>query len=128
MYLTTDFCSAWVIMCTETSGNCLEQVGGALCLLNEVREAEVVLQAGQALLAQQEDLPKTLNRDVVLAMALSYVELSREAMAETPSAVVKSCSLLESALKLLRVGIHDNPFLEHSEINISSSFSQISLE
>lgn len=64
---------------------------------------EVVLQAGQALLGQQQDLPKTLNRDVVLAMALSYVELSREAMAEAPPAVVKSCSLLESALKLLEV-------------------------
>lgn len=81
----------------------MKQVGGALCLLHEVGEVEVVLQAGQALLAQQEDLPKTLNRDVVLAMALSYVELSREAMAESPPAVVKSCSLLESALKLLRV-------------------------
>ncbi|XP_024359405.1 protein ACCUMULATION AND REPLICATION OF CHLOROPLASTS 6, chloroplastic [Physcomitrium patens] len=80
----------------------LTKVGGALCLLHEVGEVEVVLQAGQALLAQQEDLPKTLNRDVVLAMALSYVELSREAMAESPPAVVKSCSLLESALKLLR--------------------------
>jgi hypothetical protein len=80
----------------------LTKVGGALCLLHEVGEVEVVLQAGQALLAQQEDLPKTLNRDVVLAMALSYVELSREAMAEVPPAVVKSCSLLESALKMLR--------------------------
>lgn len=88
----------------------LKQVGGALCLLHEVREAEVVLQAGQALLAQQEDLPKTLNRDVVLAMALSYVELSREAMAESPSAVVKSCSLLESGLKVLRVGVQPTLF------------------
>jgi len=79
------------------------QVGGALCLLHEVREVEVVLQAGQALLGQQQDLPKMLHRDVVLAMALSYVELSREAMAESPPAVVKSCSLLESALKLLQV-------------------------
>lgn len=82
----------------------MNQVGGALCLLHEVREAEVVLQAGQALLAQHENLPNTLNRDVVLAMALSYVELSREAMAESPPSVVKSCSLLESALKILRVG------------------------
>ncbi|KAH9535774.1 hypothetical protein CY35_17G071200 [Sphagnum magellanicum] len=78
------------------------KVGGALCLLHEVREVEVVLQAGQALLGQQQDLPKMLHRDVVLAMALSYVELSREAMAESPPAVVKSCSLLESALKLLQ--------------------------
>lgn len=81
-------------------------------MLHEVGEVEVVLQAGQALLAQQEDLPKTLNRDVVLAMALSYVELSREAMAEVPPAVVKSCSLLESALKMLRVGLQMvNPFI-----------------
>lgn len=72
-------------------------------MLHEVGEVEVVLQAGQALLGQQQDLPKTLNRDVVLAMSLAYVELSREAMAEAPPAVVKSCSLLESALKLLRV-------------------------
>lgn len=87
------------------NGEFISQVGGALCLLHEVREVEVVLQAGQALLAQQEDLPTTLHRDVVFAMALSYMELSREAMAEVPPAVVKSCSLLESALKVLRVGV-----------------------
>ena len=49
------------------------QVPGAPCLLQEMREAEVVLQAGQKLL--QERLPKSCKLDVMLAMALSYVEI-----------------------------------------------------
>lgn len=64
---------------------------------------EVVLQAGQSLL--EERLPKTMRRDVVLAMALAYVELSREAMAEAVPTVVRSCDLLETALKLLQVNM-----------------------
>ncbi|KAG6552295.1 hypothetical protein Mapa_006148 [Marchantia paleacea] len=76
------------------------KVSGALCLLQEVGEMEVVLQAGQSLL--EERLPKTMRRDVVLAMALAYVELSREAMAEAVPTVVRSCDLLETALKLLQ--------------------------
>lgn len=62
---------------------------------------EVVLQVGQELL--RERLGKFFQRDVVLAMALAYVELSREAMAESPPAIVRSCELLERALKLLQV-------------------------
>ncbi|KAL2608435.1 hypothetical protein R1flu_027008 [Riccia fluitans] len=76
------------------------KVSGALCLLQEVGEMEVVLQAGQSLL--EERLPKTMQRDVALSMALAYVELSREAMAETVPTVVRSCDLLEAALKLLQ--------------------------
>ncbi|KAL3676344.1 hypothetical protein R1sor_026292 [Riccia sorocarpa] len=76
------------------------KVSGALCLLQEVGEMEVVLQAGQSLL--EERLPKTMKRDVVLTMALAYVELSRESMAEAVPTVVRSCDLLETALKLLQ--------------------------
>ena len=70
-------------------------------MLHEIGEMEVVLQVGEDLL--QERLGKFFQRDLVLAMALSYVELSREAMAETPPAIVHSCELLERALKLLEV-------------------------
>ncbi|CAM6090247.1 unnamed protein product [Calypogeia fissa] len=76
------------------------KVAGALCLLQEVGEMEVVLEAGQGLL--EERLPKAMRRDVVLSMALAYVELSREAMAEAVPAVVRSCDLLETALKLIQ--------------------------
>eukprot|EP01018_Ginkgo_biloba_P039412 Gb_34154 [translate_table: standard] len=76
------------------------KVPGALCLLQEMGEADVVLQVGQTLL--QERLPKSFKRDVVLAMALSYVDISREAMAESPPDVVKSCEVLERALKILQ--------------------------
>ncbi|KAI5078394.1 hypothetical protein GOP47_0006065 [Adiantum capillus-veneris] len=78
----------------------LSKVPGALCLLQEVGEMEVVLQVGQELL--RERLGKFFQRDIVLAMALAYVELSREAMAESPPAIVRSCELLERALKLLQ--------------------------
>jgi hypothetical protein len=79
----------------------LFQVPGALCLLHEMGEMEVVLQVGEDLL--RERLGKFFQRDLVLAMALSYVELSRRAMSETPPAIVHSCELLERALKLLEV-------------------------
>ncbi|KAH7276922.1 hypothetical protein KP509_39G026700 [Ceratopteris richardii] len=78
----------------------LSKVPGALCLLQEVGEMEVVIKVGQELL--RERLGKFFQRDIVLAMALAYVELSRDAMAESPPAVVESCELLERALKLLQ--------------------------
>eukprot|EP00249_Psilotum_nudum_P024436 c29182_g4_i2 orf=264-1313(-) len=77
------------------------KVPGALCLLQEVGEMEVVLQVGQDLL--QERLGTTYRWDMALAMALAYVELSREAMAESPPAIVRSRQMLETALKLLQV-------------------------
>lgn len=76
------------------------KVPGVLCLLQEVGEMEIVLQVGQKLL--QERLTKSYQRDVLLAMALAYVELSREAMAESPPAIMRSCELLERSLKLLQ--------------------------
>ena len=62
------------------------QVPGALCLLQEVGEAEVVIQAGQKLL--QERLPKSFKRDVMLAMALSYVDIYWEANAESSPNII----------------------------------------
>lgn len=78
------------------------KIPGALCLLQEVGEAEVVIQAGQKLL--QERLPKSFKRDVMLAMALSYVDISREAMAESSPNIIKSCESLERALQILQEG------------------------
>ncbi|GLJ43808.1 hypothetical protein SUGI_0912070 [Cryptomeria japonica] len=78
------------------------KVPGALCLLQEAGEMGVVIQTGQRLL--QENLPKSFKRDVILAMALSYVDISREAMAESPPNIIKSCEVLERALQILQEG------------------------
>ncbi|CAN6480469.1 unnamed protein product [Victoria cruziana] len=77
-----------------------DKVPGALCLLQEVGENEVVIQVGQNLLAER--LPKPFKQDIVLAMALAYVDLSRDAMALSPPDIIKGCELLERSLKLLQ--------------------------
>lgn len=79
----------------------LIQVPGALTLLQESGETEVVLQIGEILL--KERLPKSFKQDVVLAMSLAYVDLSRDAMALSPPDFIKGSELLERALKLLQV-------------------------
>lgn len=70
-------------------------------MLQEAGETEVVLQVGQKLL--RERLPKNFKQDVVLVLALAYVDLSRDAMALTPPDFVGCCEVLERALKLLQV-------------------------
>lgn len=77
------------------------QVPGALCMLQEAGETEVVLQIGESLL--RERLPKAFKQDVVLTVALAYVDVSRDAMAVTPPDFIKGCEVLERALKLLQV-------------------------
>ncbi|XP_043712763.1 protein ACCUMULATION AND REPLICATION OF CHLOROPLASTS 6, chloroplastic [Telopea speciosissima] len=77
-----------------------DKVPGALCLLQEAGETEVVLQVGNGLL--RERLPKSFKQDVVLAMALAYVDMSRDAMALVPPDFIESCEVLERALKLLQ--------------------------
>ena len=84
--------------------NTISQVPGVLCLLQEVGEMDIVLQVGKSLL--QERLTKTYRRDVILSMALAYVELSRESMADSPPAIMQSCEMLERSLKLLQVSTH----------------------
>lgn len=70
-------------------------------MLQEAGQSEVVLQIGQSLL--RERLPKSFKQDVVLAMALAYVDMSRDAMAMNPPDFIRGCELLERALKLLQV-------------------------
>ncbi|WCJ35146.1 Protein ACCUMULATION AND REPLICATION OF CHLOROPLASTS 6 chloroplastic [Euphorbia peplus] len=77
-----------------------DKVPGALCVLQEAGETEVVLQIGESLL--RERLPKSFKQDVVLAMALAYVDISRDAMAFSPPDFVSGCEMLERALKLLQ--------------------------
>ncbi|XP_038717646.1 protein ACCUMULATION AND REPLICATION OF CHLOROPLASTS 6, chloroplastic [Tripterygium wilfordii] len=77
-----------------------DKVPGALCVLQEAGQSEVVLQIGQSLL--RERLPKCFKQDVVLAMALAYVDMSRDAMAMNPPDFIRGCELLERALKLLQ--------------------------
>ncbi|KAL2499417.1 Protein ACCUMULATION AND REPLICATION OF CHLOROPLASTS 6 [Abeliophyllum distichum] len=77
-----------------------DKVPGALSALQEAGETDVVLQLGESLL--KERLPKSFKQDVVLAMALAYVDLSRDAMALTPPDFIRGCDVLERALKLLQ--------------------------
>lgn len=70
-------------------------------MLQESGDTELVLQIGESLL--KERLSKTFKQDVVLAMALAYVDLSRDVMALSPPDFVKGCNFLERALKLLQV-------------------------
>lgn len=77
-----------------------DKVPGALCVLQEAGEAELVLRIGDALL--RERLPKSFKHDIVLAMALAFVDLSRDAMALNPPDYVYGCEALERALKLLQ--------------------------
>ncbi|KAK1320477.1 hypothetical protein QJS10_CPA03g02129 [Acorus calamus] len=77
-----------------------DKVGGALCVLQEAGETNVVLGVGEGLL--RERLPKGFKQDVVLAMALAYVDLSRDAMALNPPDFITGCEVLERALKLLQ--------------------------
>jgi len=61
----------------------------------------VVLQIGESLL--RERLPKSFKQDVVLAMVLAYVDMSRDAMALDPPDFIRGREVLERALKLLQV-------------------------
>eukprot|EP00898_Chlorokybus_atmophyticus_P001228 jgi/Chlat1/2105/Chrsp17S02703 len=72
---------------------------GVLCLLQEAGEHEVVLQSGAACL--RDSTSKSFRHDVALVMALSYCDLSAEALASTPPSVTRGCELLEQALQLL---------------------------
>ena len=72
-------------------------------MLQEAGEPELVLRIGDALL--RERLPKSFKHDIVLAMALAFVDLSRDAMALNPPDYVYGCEALERALKLLQVRI-----------------------
>lgn len=60
-----------------------------------------MLQVGEGLL--RERLPKTFKQDVVLAMALAFVDISRDAMALSPPDFVVASEMLERALRLLQV-------------------------
>ncbi|KAK4782604.1 hypothetical protein SAY86_016706 [Trapa natans] len=77
-----------------------DKVPGALCVLQEAGEAEAVIKIGDSLL--KERLPKAFKQDVVLAMALAYVDLSRDAMALSPPDFIGGCEVLERALRLLQ--------------------------
>lgn len=77
------------------------KVPGALCVLQEAGETEIVLRVGEALL--KERLPKSFKQDVVLVMALAFVDISRDAMALDPPDLITGYEFVEEALKLLQV-------------------------
>ncbi|XP_048226801.1 protein ACCUMULATION AND REPLICATION OF CHLOROPLASTS 6, chloroplastic isoform X2 [Ricinus communis] len=77
-----------------------DKVPGALCVLEEAGETEVVLEIGETLL--RERLPKNFKQDLVLVVALAYVEESRDAMALSPPDFITGSEMLERALKLLQ--------------------------
>ncbi|KAL2892816.1 Protein ACCUMULATION AND REPLICATION OF CHLOROPLASTS 6 chloroplastic [Bienertia sinuspersici] len=73
-------------------------VPGALCVLQEAGEFELVLRIGDALL--KERLPKPFKHDVVLAMALAYID-SQGRNVIVSSRLCLWLRGLERALKLL---------------------------
>ncbi|KZV48514.1 protein ACCUMULATION AND REPLICATION OF CHLOROPLASTS 6, chloroplastic [Dorcoceras hygrometricum] len=77
-----------------------DKVPGALSVLQESGETQVVLQIGESLL--KERLPKSFKQDVVLSMALAFVDLSRDAMELSPPDFIRGAEVLEMALKLLQ--------------------------
>ncbi|KAL4650115.1 hypothetical protein ACB092_01G063300 [Castanea dentata] len=77
-----------------------DKVPGALCVLQEAGETELVIQTGESLL--RERLPKSFKQDVVLVLALAYVDMSRDAMALSPPDFIRGCEVLGRALKLLQ--------------------------
>ncbi|CAF2091755.1 hypothetical protein BRARA_F03845 [Brassica rapa] len=77
-----------------------DKVPGALCVLQEAGETEVVLRVGEALL--KERLPKSFKQDVVLVMALAFLDISRDAMALHPPDFITGYEFVEEALKLLQ--------------------------
>lgn len=79
-------------------------------MLQEAGETEVVLRVGESLL--RERLPKSFKQDVILAMALAYVDVSRDAMELNPPDFILGCEVLERALKLLQV----NPLSDRESI------------
>lgn len=62
-----------------------------------------MLQIGESLL--KERLPKSFKQDVVLSMALAFVDLSRDAMELLPPDFIRGGEVLEMALKLLQVRV-----------------------
>lgn len=73
-------------------------------MLQEAGKIELVIGIGESLL--RERLPKSFKQDVVLAMALAYVDMSRDAMALSPPDFIRACEVLERALKLLQVKLN----------------------
>lgn len=69
--------------------------------MQEAGDSELTLEIGESLL--RERLPKAFKQDVVLTMALAYVDLSRDVMALSPPLFIAACDFLERALKLLQV-------------------------
>lgn len=70
-------------------------------MLQEAGKTQLVLQIGESLL--RERLPKSFKQDVVLVMALAYVDMSRDVMELSPPDFIRGCEVLERALKLLQV-------------------------
>ncbi|CAN8273938.1 unnamed protein product [Cochlearia groenlandica] len=77
-----------------------DKVPGALCVLQEAGETEIVLKIGQALL--KERLPKSFKQDLVLVMSLAFLDVSRDAMALEPPDFITGYEFVEEALKLLQ--------------------------
>lgn len=94
-------------------------------MLQESGETESVLQIGYNLL--RERLPKSFKRDVVLAMALAYVDISRDAMADSPPSFIEGCDALERSLKLLHVSPSKTNFLFRTNLSelITRIFSSL---
>lgn len=78
----------------------IDQVTGALCLLQEAGEHEAVIEFSQDCMDAVQG--RAARRDVALTVALAYCEVGHIAMTSTPPRVGEGCELLELANGLLR--------------------------
>ncbi|KAJ9508750.1 hypothetical protein QJQ45_028060 [Haematococcus lacustris] len=82
----------------------LDLVPGALALMAEVGQDELVMTLGNELLGRGElDEYMELKKDVLLSMAVAKVNMARDVF-QTPNQIATGCRHLEEALQLLQSG------------------------
>ncbi|KAL6765947.1 hypothetical protein V8C86DRAFT_2452334 [Haematococcus lacustris] len=82
----------------------LDLVPGALALMAEVGQDELVMTLGNELLGRGElDEYLELKKDVLLSMAVAKVNMARDVF-QTPNQIATGCRHLEEALQLLQSG------------------------
>ena len=79
------------------------QLPGAMALLHEIGAKDVVLQTGRVSL-QARGIPNHFKRDVLLAIALAYLDIGRDAVGGKQFAT--ACEMLDDSIKALQDGGH----------------------
>ncbi|GLC38957.1 hypothetical protein PLESTF_000038000 [Pleodorina starrii] len=80
----------------------VELLPGALALMTEVGQCQLVLDIGTELLRTRDELPEAVRRDVMLSIALANCGLAGESLeGKSPQQLGQGCSYLEAALQTL---------------------------